>query len=74
MVVVQDVRGVPEEHQAIIDDAMNDRMSAALHKVWGDPGPVPVQRGSVALMVPRRCRPGRRLTGAGEGGKCRYGR
>ncbi|MFF8919099.1 DUF6415 family natural product biosynthesis protein [Streptomyces sp. NPDC015032] len=32
-------------------DAMNDRMRAALHKVWGEQGPVPVQRGSVALMT-----------------------
>ncbi|MFF1691697.1 hypothetical protein [Streptomyces sp. NPDC058254] len=51
MVVVQDVREVPEEHQVVITDAMNDRMRAALHKVWGEPGPAPVQRGSVALMT-----------------------
>jgi hypothetical protein len=37
MVVVQDVREVPEEHQAVLSDAMNDRMRAALHKVWGEP-------------------------------------
>jgi hypothetical protein len=49
MVVVQDVREAPEEHQAVLNDAMNDRMRAALHKVWGEPGPAPVQRGSVAL-------------------------
>ncbi|MFE7617567.1 hypothetical protein [Streptomyces sp. NPDC057496] len=51
VVVVQDVREVPEEHQAVINDAMNDRMRAALHKVWGEQGPAPVQRGSVALMT-----------------------
>ncbi|MFG2632099.1 hypothetical protein [Streptomyces sp. NPDC048473] len=51
IVVVQDVREVPEEHQAVINDAMNDRMRTALHKVWGEPGPAPVQRGSVALMT-----------------------
>ncbi|MEV6250628.1 hypothetical protein AB0M38_31275 [Streptomyces sp. NPDC051742] len=51
MVVVQDTREVPEEHQAVLNDAMNDRMRAALHKVWGEPGPAPVQRGSVALMT-----------------------
>ncbi|MEN8655543.1 hypothetical protein ABCR94_37910 [Streptomyces sp. 21So2-11] len=51
MVVVQDVREVPEEHSTVINDAMNDRMRAALHKVWGEPGPVPVQHGSVALMT-----------------------
>lgn len=51
MVVVQDVREVPEEHQAVINDAMEDRVRAALHKVWGEPGPAPVQRGSVALMT-----------------------
>ncbi|MFF1401380.1 hypothetical protein ACFVZD_47875 [Streptomyces sp. NPDC058287] len=32
MVVVQDVREVPEEHQAVLNDAMNDRMRAALHR------------------------------------------
>ncbi|NUK03219.1 hypothetical protein HRW21_23670 [Streptomyces lunaelactis] len=49
--VVQDVREVPEEHQAVINDAMNDRMRAALHKLWGEQGPAPVQRVSVALMT-----------------------
>lgn len=51
MVVVQDVREVPEEHQAVLNDAISERMRAALHKVWGEPGPAPVQRGSVALMT-----------------------
>ncbi|MEU7297677.1 hypothetical protein AB0A76_31525 [Streptomyces exfoliatus] len=32
MVVVQDVREVPEEHLAVLNDAMNERMRAALHK------------------------------------------
>ncbi|MFI7240277.1 hypothetical protein [Streptomyces cyaneofuscatus] len=39
------------EHQAVLNDAMNDRMRAALHKVWGEQGLAPVQRGSVALMT-----------------------
>ncbi|MER8091340.1 hypothetical protein ACIO6T_34640 [Streptomyces sp. NPDC087532] len=30
---------------------MNDRMRAALHEIWGEPDPAPVQRGSVALMM-----------------------
>lgn len=51
MVVIQDVREVPEQHRAAVNDAMNKRMRAALHKVWGEPGPDPVQRGSVALMT-----------------------
>ncbi|MEV6478014.1 hypothetical protein [Streptomyces sp. NPDC051657] len=51
MVFAQDMREVPEEHKAVLNDATNDRMRAALHKVWGEPGPAPVQRGSVALMT-----------------------
>jgi len=51
MAVVQDTREVPEEHKAVINDAMNERMRAALHKAWGEPGPAIVQRGSVALMT-----------------------
>ncbi|MEV7960463.1 hypothetical protein ACIOHC_43695 [Streptomyces sp. NPDC088252] len=51
MVAVSDTREAPEEHSVAINDAMNDRMRAALHKVWGEPGPAPVQRGSVALMT-----------------------
>ncbi|MEV7960357.1 hypothetical protein [Streptomyces sp. NPDC088141] len=30
---------------------MNDRMRAALHEIWGEPDPAPVQRGSVALTM-----------------------
>lgn len=51
MVAVQDTRDVPAEHKAAVDAAMNRRVRAVLHKVWGEPGPVPVQRGSVALMT-----------------------
>lgn len=51
MVVVSDTREVPEERSTVINDAMNDRMRAALHEVWGEPSPAPVQRGSVALMA-----------------------
>ncbi|MGW1090473.1 hypothetical protein ACWD4L_30230 [Streptomyces sp. NPDC002596] len=42
---------MPEEHKTAVDAAMNKRMRAALHKVWGEPGPAPVHRGSVALMT-----------------------
>ncbi|MGP4090394.1 hypothetical protein [Streptomyces sp. KR55] len=51
MVAVQDTRVVPEEYRPVVDAAMNERMSAALAKVWGEPGEAPVQRGSVALMT-----------------------
>ncbi|MFB6716718.1 MULTISPECIES: hypothetical protein [unclassified Streptomyces] len=51
MVVVSGTREAPEEHGTVFNDAMNDRMRAALHKVWGEPDPAPVQRGSVALMT-----------------------
>ncbi|MFF3343654.1 hypothetical protein [Streptomyces flavidovirens] len=51
MVGVQDTREVPEEYRAVVDEAMNDKLHAALHKVWGEPAPAPVQRGSVALMT-----------------------
>ncbi|MFF2013927.1 hypothetical protein ACFVWY_33355 [Streptomyces sp. NPDC058195] len=51
MAVVQDAREVPEKHQAIHNDAMNDRMRTALHKVWGEQGPAPAQHGPVALMT-----------------------
>ncbi|MFD4260705.1 hypothetical protein ACFWR9_24560 [Streptomyces sp. NPDC058534] len=51
MVAVQDTREVPDEHRAVVDAAMNDKLRAALHKVWGEPGPAPVQRGSVPLMT-----------------------
>ncbi|MFD3849535.1 hypothetical protein [Streptomyces microflavus] len=46
MVVVQDVRDVPKEHQAVVSHAMNDRMRAALHKMWGEQAPAPDRRGS----------------------------
>ncbi|MFB7189088.1 hypothetical protein ACFCZT_28080 [Streptomyces sp. NPDC056230] len=51
MPVVSGTREVPEEHDTVINDAMNDRMRAALHEAWGEPDPAPVQRGSVALMM-----------------------
>ncbi|MET9468020.1 hypothetical protein ABZY44_25115 [Streptomyces sp. NPDC006544] len=53
MVVVSDTRTreVPEEHRAAVEKAMNEKMRAALHKVWREPGPVPVQHGSVPLMT-----------------------
>ncbi|MEV5386260.1 hypothetical protein [Streptomyces sp. NPDC052721] len=51
MVAVQDTREVPGEFRAVVDVAMNDTLRAALHKVWGEPGPAPVQRGSVPLMT-----------------------
>ncbi|WP_314223576.1 hypothetical protein [Streptomyces zaehneri] len=51
MVAVQDTRDVPEEFRAVVDAAVEQRMSAALAKVWGEPGEAPVQRGSVTLMT-----------------------
>lgn len=51
MVAVQDTRDVPEEYRPVVDAAMHERMSAALAKVSGQLGEVPVQRGSVALMT-----------------------
>jgi hypothetical protein len=53
MVVVRDEREIPDAYRAVVDEAMNVKLRSALHKVWGQPGPgpVPVQRGSVALMT-----------------------
>lgn len=51
VVVVQDLREVPQEYEAVVQNAMDERVSATLHKVWGEPGPAPVQRGTVALMT-----------------------
>jgi hypothetical protein len=51
MVANQDTQDVPEDYRAVVDAAMDERMSAALAKVWGEPGEAPVQRGSVALMT-----------------------
>jgi hypothetical protein len=51
MVVVQDTREVPQEYWAVVDAAMNARMRGCMHKVWGEPGQAPVERGSVALMT-----------------------
>jgi hypothetical protein len=53
MIAVQDTCEVPDEFRAVVGEAMNDKLRAALHKVWGEPGPVPVpvQRGSVPLMT-----------------------
>lgn len=45
------MREVPQEFEAKVQDDMEERMSAALHKVWDEPGPAPVQRGTVALMT-----------------------
>jgi len=51
MVAVQDKREVPEPYRAVVDEAMNVKLRAALHKVWGEPVPAPTQRGSVPLMT-----------------------
>ncbi|MFF1344080.1 hypothetical protein ACFVYT_40775 [Streptomyces sp. NPDC058290] len=51
MAAVQDTREVPETYRAAVEKAMNDKLRAALHKVWGEPGPAPVQGGSVPLMT-----------------------
>ncbi|MFF1498219.1 hypothetical protein [Streptomyces sp. NPDC058304] len=51
MAAVQDTREVPDTYLAAVEKAMNDKLRAALHKVWGEPGPAPVQGGSVPLMT-----------------------
>jgi hypothetical protein len=51
VIAVQDAREVPDESRAEVDEAMHDKLRAALHKVWGEPGPAPVQRVSVPLMT-----------------------
>lgn len=51
MVGVQDVREVPKQYAAAVNESMNERIRAALHRVWGEQAPAPVQRGSVALMT-----------------------
>ncbi|MFJ2746195.1 hypothetical protein ACIO3O_41780 [Streptomyces sp. NPDC087440] len=51
LVAVQDTRDVPEEYREAVESAMNERMSAVLHKMWDEPGPAPVLRGSVPLMT-----------------------
>ncbi|MFE9968800.1 hypothetical protein [Streptomyces sp. NPDC005525] len=47
MVVVQDVREVPEEHQAVLNDAMNGRMRAAQSVGRAGPGPCPARLGGL---------------------------
>ncbi|MFF0094677.1 hypothetical protein ACFYSF_32625 [Streptomyces canus] len=51
MVAVQDRREVPEAYRAVVDAAMNGRMSAAVARVSAESGEAPVQRGSDALMT-----------------------
>ncbi|MFF4364344.1 hypothetical protein [Streptomyces sp. NPDC001604] len=51
MVAVQDTRDIPEEYRPVVDAAMHELMSAAIAKVSGELGEVPVQHGSVALMT-----------------------
>ncbi|MFI9617094.1 hypothetical protein ACIHCM_36475 [Streptomyces sp. NPDC052023] len=51
MVAIQDTRDIPEEYRKVVDAAMNERMSAAVAKMWSEPGEAPVERGSVALMT-----------------------
>ncbi|SFT22369.1 hypothetical protein [Streptomyces sp. ok210] len=51
MVAVQNTHDVPDEDKAAVDAAMDDRLRAVLHRVWGEPGPAPVQRGSVILIT-----------------------
>ncbi|MCX5206113.1 hypothetical protein OG897_32475 [Streptomyces sp. NBC_00237] len=43
LVAVQDTRDIPEECREAVESAMTERMSAALHKMGGEPGPAPVQ-------------------------------
>ncbi|WP_329321637.1 hypothetical protein [Streptomyces sp. NBC_01262] len=51
MVVIQDVREIPEEHAAVVTKDMNERVRAALHPARGEPGEAPVQQDTVALMT-----------------------
>jgi len=52
LVVIRDRREVPEQYAAAVTADMDERVSAALHTVWGEPGEAPVvQRGTVALMT-----------------------
>ncbi|PAZ11772.1 hypothetical protein CLM62_33700 [Streptomyces sp. SA15] len=51
MVAIRDTREVPEEHRAVVDAAMYERMSAAVARVSAEPGEAPVQRGSATLMT-----------------------
>ncbi|MFD7169265.1 hypothetical protein [Streptomyces violascens] len=51
MVFVQDLREVPEQYAKAVNDDMDDRIRAALHRVWGEEGTPPVQRRTVTLMT-----------------------
>ncbi|WP_406834878.1 hypothetical protein ACICHK_00385 [Streptomyces sp. AHU1] len=51
MVAIQDTREVPEEFRAVVEAAMYERMGAAVVRISGEPGEVPVQRGSITLMT-----------------------
>ncbi|MEG8281246.1 hypothetical protein [Streptomyces sp. AHA2] len=55
---------MPDGNRAVVDVAMNDKLRAALRKGWGEPGPAPVQRGSVPPMTQefRAAGPKRHLT------------
>src|SRR3954467_5708335 len=45
MVAVRDTREVPEEFRAVVDAAMEKRMSAAVARVSAESGEAPAQRG-----------------------------
>lgn len=51
IVVIQDLREAPEEFAKAVNDDMNERMMAALHRVWGEDGKPPAQRRTVALQT-----------------------
>ncbi|MFF9076048.1 hypothetical protein ACF1A9_27730 [Streptomyces sp. NPDC014872] len=51
IVVIQDLREAPEEFAKAVNDDMNERLMAALHRVWGEDGEPPAQRRMVALQT-----------------------
>lgn len=51
IVVIQDLREAPEEFAKAVNDDMNERMMAALHRVWSEDGEPPAQRRTVALQT-----------------------
>jgi hypothetical protein len=51
MVAVQDTREVPDAFRAVVSAVMNDKLRAALHHVWDEPGPASDRTGSVPQMT-----------------------
>ncbi|WP_063801999.1 hypothetical protein [Streptomyces sp. WM6378] len=51
IVLVHDRREVPEPYARVVNDDMNDRVRAALHRVWDEHGEPPVQRRTPTLQT-----------------------